>query len=174
MTDFSNEERGMPDGGRALNRSALLSKVPEGNLPPADTQIESKYWKEPTRVHRVVFPNVKKIGLVYFDGKFDFKPAADGKSGEIVGTGFARSYHGKYQLRNTADRLDMRVTIESDDPNEKTDTTLSIGKEGARVSGTLMGKPQSASDPVPVVGKGTDGDPFRAKFPQQEVQWYLP
>ena len=177
MADINDKERGIGPETKALNRGATLFNAPAAGAAVAEAETDSKYWPSPNKLHRVVFPGAAKIGLVSADAKFDFKPAgAKGKSGAAAGTGVAFSHGGKYQiLKSTADSFEMRVTIgTADKPTEDMDATLSISKSGANVSGTLAGKVQTAGKPLPVLGKGTEADPFRVEFPTQEVDWYLP
>jgi hypothetical protein len=143
----------------------------------ADWESKSRYWPSGMRSHGVVFPNAAKIGPISTDARFEFKPAgANGKSGVVEGGGIAFKHKGTYRiLSSTADIFVMQVTIgTAENPTEDMDATLSIDKSGATVSGTLKGEVQTADTPVPVTGSGTEADPYRAKFPTQEVDWYLP
>jgi hypothetical protein len=38
----------------------------------------------------------------------------------------------------------------------------------------MGGKLLAAAKPLPIGGHGTEADPFRVKFPVQEVVWFLP
>jgi hypothetical protein len=174
MADINDKERGIGPETKALNRT--LSKGPDAGSGGAEPATESKFWPSATKLHRVIFPDAAKIGLVSVDAKFDFKPAgAEGKSGGAEGTGVALTHNGKYRiLKSTADSFELHVTIgTSDNPTEDIDATLSIDKSGATVRGTLKGEAQTAGQPLPVLGRGTAADPFRVKFPTQEVDWYL-
>jgi hypothetical protein len=143
----------------------------------ADWESKSKYWPSATRAHSVVFPDAAKIGLITTNVRFEFKPAGGpGKSGVVEGGGIAFKHKGKYEILNsTADTFVMRVTVgTAENPTEDMDATLSIDEHGATVSGTLKGEVQTAGTRVPVTGSGTQADPYAAKFPTQEVDWYLP
>ena len=142
-----------------------------------DWESKSKYWPSAMRAHSVVFPDAAKIGLITTNVRFDFKPGgANGKWGVVEGGGIAFKHKGKYEiLTSTADTFVMRVTIgTAESPTGDMDATLSVDKRGATVSGTLKGDVQTAGTAVPVTGSGAEADPYRAKFPTQEVDWYLP
>lgn len=173
MADIKNRERGLSPESRALNRDAGFYSMSRAADAPTAAPAESRYWAKANQVHKVVFPMVRGP----FNGKFDFRPSgAKGDVGSVQGTGVASSHHGTYKIiRNAGETFQMQVTLGTDeDPMEDMNATLVIQNGAAIVSGTLKKKMQEPAPPVPVTGAGTERDPFRVAFSEQELVWYLP
>jgi hypothetical protein len=169
---ITNAERGLDAGAKLNDRTAAPPKSSQADAPKVDTPTESKYWKQPTKVHHVVFPNAK----FFIDAHFDFKSTGStGERGTALGLGAADDHYGTYKvIKNTPDAFEMQLAIETKKEPNKINMTLSIGKDGATARGTKEGKKLDSGAPLPVGGSGTKADPFRVKFPNQELQWYLP
>lgn len=165
MAGINDDERAIGPNTRLIARSS----VPDGGMLSGGASKTSGYWTPETQPHEVVFPNT------FADYKFDFRPTlANSKRGAVEGHGITSGHNGTYEiLRNEAEAFQMYVRLgTSKNPTEDMDATLSISGKEARVTGKLMGK---NADPAggEVTGSGTESKPFRVKFPQQTLYWYL-
>ena len=166
MSGITDSERGIDAGTRLIDRGSSLPKPAE----PVDAGVPlSRYWTPETKPHRVVFPSR------FYDAQFDFNPnPGNPASGVAVGQGFAGPHKGTYTIiSNTPESFRMRVTIgTNENPKKDMNATLTIGKNGAMVSGTVNGQQTSTPTPLRVSGNGTEKAPFRVEFPEQVLEWY--